>query len=97
MGAALALIFYMAVRGGFLAVTAGSGTKGVELSPYGVTSIAALAGMFSKQATLKLGDVFETLFKSEKSKELKDQLDHKTQASASSGTATSAPSQTKQS
>jgi glycerol uptake facilitator-like aquaporin len=72
MGAALALIFYMALRGGFLAVTGGASKS--EISPYGVTSIAALVGMFSKQATLKLADVFETLFKSDKSNETKDQL-----------------------
>jgi hypothetical protein len=41
------------------------GTAG-DLSPYGVAAVAGLAGLFSKQATDKLREVFETLFKTEK-------------------------------
>jgi len=59
MGSALALIIYFAVRGGLIAGTSGAS----ELSPYGVAAIAGLAGMFSKQATDKLREVFENLFK----------------------------------
>jgi hypothetical protein len=82
MGSTLALIFYMAVRGGFLAVTGGT-TKASDLNPYGVASMAAFVGMFSKQATEKLADVFNTLFKSDQSKNTKDQLHSSTQSPSS--------------
>jgi|SRR5579864_1924 len=59
IGMALAIILYFAVRGGLVAGTSGAD----NLSPYGVAAIAGLAGMFSKQATDKLREVFETLFK----------------------------------
>ncbi len=59
IGTALALILYFAVRGGLIAGTGGTET----LSPYGVAAIAGMAGMFSKQATDKLREVFEDLFK----------------------------------
>ncbi len=61
IGSALAVIFYFVARGGLIAGTSGAG----DLSPYGVTALAALAGLFSKQATDKLREVFENLFKTE--------------------------------
>jgi len=62
IGTALALMTYFAARGGLIA-----GTSGAEnLSPYGVAGIAGLTGMFSKQATDKLREVFENLFKTDK-------------------------------
>ncbi|HKX84951.1 MAG TPA: IPT/TIG domain-containing protein [Pyrinomonadaceae bacterium] len=57
VGIALALILYFVVRAGLL--TGGAN----EVSPYGVASMAALAGMFSKQATDKLEELFTTLFR----------------------------------
>jgi hypothetical protein len=57
VGVALALIFYFVVRAGFL--TGGAD----DVSPYGVATLGALAGMFSKQATDKLEEVFSTLFR----------------------------------
>jgi hypothetical protein len=57
VGIALALIFYFVVRAGLL--TGGAS----DVSPYGVASMAALAGMFSKQATDKLEELFTTLFR----------------------------------
>jgi hypothetical protein len=76
IGAGLALIFYAAVRGGFLAVIQNPGTpaKTAELNPFGLVSVAAMVGMFSKAATTKLGEVFDTLFKSDKAGENKDPL-----------------------
>jgi hypothetical protein len=62
IGSALAVIVYFAARGGLIA--GGSGAD--NLSPYGVSALAGLTGMFSKQATDKLREVFENLFKSEK-------------------------------
>lgn len=60
IGSALALIVYFAARGGLIAGAAGA----KELSPYGIAALAGLTGLFSKQATDKLSEVFETLFKS---------------------------------
>jgi hypothetical protein len=74
IGAALALTFYAAIRGGFLAISAGTSFKAQELSPFAVTSIAVLVGMFSKIATTKLGEIFETLFQPSKPEKLKDPL-----------------------
>lgn len=60
IGMALALVFYFVIRGGFL--TTSSGAK--DINPYGIAALAGLVGMFSKQATDKLGEVFSTLFRS---------------------------------
>ena len=59
VGAALAVLFYLVIRAGFITGNAGSDV----VNPYGIAAIAALAGMFAKQATDKLREVFETLFK----------------------------------
>ncbi|MFI7601434.1 IPT/TIG domain-containing protein [Actinoplanes sp. NPDC049681] len=59
IGGALAVIFYLAVRGGFLAAQADSG----DVNPYGMAALAGLVGLFSKQATDKLEEVFTTLFR----------------------------------
>lgn len=58
IGSALAAIIYFAARGGLLSGVAGAG----DVSPYGMTALAGLVGMFSKQATDKLREVFEDLF-----------------------------------
>lgn len=71
IGGALALVFYFLIRGGILSLT-GSTTDTPNI--YGMTAIAALVGMFSKQATDKLDDVFDTLFNSEKDAARKDGL-----------------------
>jgi hypothetical protein len=57
IGVALALISYFVVRAGFL--TGGAG----DVNPYGVAALGALSGMFSKQATDKLEEVFTTIFR----------------------------------
>jgi hypothetical protein len=59
IGMALALVLYLVVRGGLLAPGAEAGK---QINIYGVVALAALAGMFSKQATDKLSEVFGTLF-----------------------------------
>jgi len=59
IGSSLAILVYFAARGGLVAGTNGAAT----LSPYGVSALAGLAGLFSKQATDKLREVFDTLFK----------------------------------
>jgi hypothetical protein len=59
IGTTLAFMTYFVVRGGLIT----SGGTSANLSPYGVAAIAGLSGMFSKQATDKLGEIFDTLFK----------------------------------
>jgi len=56
-GAMLGLIFYLVVRGGFFSPHSSFD----QTSPFGFAAFAALIGMFSQQAVLKLQDVAETL------------------------------------
>jgi hypothetical protein len=65
IGMALALIVYFLIRGGFISPSA----NGTAISPYGVAAVAGLAGMFSKQATDKLQDVFKQLLQPPASEE----------------------------
>jgi hypothetical protein len=58
IGIALALVFYFVIRGGLLAGGTGAG----EISVFGISAVAGLVGMFSKQATDKLGEIFNNLF-----------------------------------
>lgn len=58
IGAGLALVTYLLVRGQLLGLSGPS----EELNPYGVAGIAALVGLFSRQAMVKLGEVADTLF-----------------------------------
>jgi hypothetical protein len=61
IGMVLALVFYFVIRGGLLAsVTAGDPQP---IDPFGVAAISALVGMFSKQATDKLRELFDDLFR----------------------------------
>jgi hypothetical protein len=57
IGAALALLVYFLLRGGLFA----GGTQGSATNPYGFAGIAGLCGLFSKQATDKLREVFDTV------------------------------------
>ena len=57
-GALLATIFYFVVRGGFFSSQASFETT----SPFGFAALAALVGLFSPQATLKLKEIAETVF-----------------------------------
>ena len=69
IGISLALVAYLILRGGLIAPTLHAPKDAedlqgatVLLNPYGIAAFAALAGMFSRQATDKLREVFETLF-----------------------------------
>lgn len=57
VGASLALVVYCVLRGGLTTSMASSG----DINPYGVASVAALVGMFSRQTVDKLSIVFNTL------------------------------------
>lgn len=59
IGVSLSVLFYLAIRGGFLAAQAESS----DVNPYGIAALAGLVGLFSKQATDKLEEVFTTLFR----------------------------------
>ncbi|WP_223532419.1 hypothetical protein [Pseudomonas sp. GL-RE-20] len=59
IGMILATIFYLVIRGGFLSV----GNDAGNLNLYSITAMACMAGMFAKQATDKLSEIFDSLFK----------------------------------
>jgi hypothetical protein len=59
LGAAMALIFYAVLRGGFLA---GTPADAGVVNHFGVIAIGALVGMFADKASQKLADLFDTLF-----------------------------------
>lgn len=67
IGTALAVIMYCVIRGGLItgfggdANTASSNAVS-QLNPFGMAAVAGMTGMFSKQATDKLREVFETMF-----------------------------------
>ena len=63
IGSALAVVVYFVVRAGLIS------PGETSLNPYGVAAVAALSGMFSKQATDKLQETFESLCATKKMKE----------------------------
>jgi hypothetical protein len=72
IGAVLALIFLTLIQGGMFTA---SGT-GSETQPVTLIGLSALVGMFSRQATEKLKEVFDIVFKtreSQKNENLQDQ------------------------
>jgi hypothetical protein len=58
ISAALALIFYFALRAGLFS----GATADQTINPFGIAAISGMVGMFSKQATEKLSKVFDTIF-----------------------------------
>ncbi|HWN43652.1 MAG TPA: IPT/TIG domain-containing protein [Thermoanaerobaculia bacterium] len=58
LGAALATVFYVVVRGGFFSPQ----SEISDTSPFGFAAMAALIGMFTEQATEKLKEITETFF-----------------------------------
>jgi hypothetical protein len=56
-GCALAMIFYVVIRGGFFSPS----TTVENTSPFGFAALAAMVGLFSEQAVLKLKRVAETI------------------------------------
>lgn len=77
-GIALALLFYLVLRGGLVAPSLPTNDATIHasaiLNPYGLAAIAAMAGMFSKQATDKLREIFDTLFRTNQPVERADPL-----------------------
>lgn len=58
VGAGMATIFYLAVKGGFFV----DGGNPGDANPFGFAGLAAIVGMFSTQAALKLKQVAEIVF-----------------------------------
>lgn len=71
IGAGIAFIFYLVVRGGFLA---GANLDASTAHPFGLLAVSALVGMFSDKASLKLFEVFATLFKADDTR--REKLSH---------------------
>jgi hypothetical protein len=83
IGIALAILFYLVLRGGLIVPSlpngsAAAGASGIDttllLNPYGIAAIAGLAGMFSDQATKKLAEIFKTLFQTREGDPRADRL-----------------------
>lgn len=60
LGGCMAVIFYMAIRGGLL--TTGSDPAAASINPYGIAALSAVVGLFTDRATLKLKEIFDTIF-----------------------------------
>jgi hypothetical protein len=71
IGGGLAFIFYLVLRGGFLIGT-DYGTPAVN--PFGLAAVAALVGMFSSRASLKLKEIADSVFKTDPVHQRPDQL-----------------------
>lgn len=78
IGVALAEIVYLSLRGGLLNAVGNNSASAV--SPYGVAAVTALTGLFSRQGTDKLREVFETLFRTEQKVQRSDPLPTTTNA-----------------
>jgi len=59
IGAFLAVVVYFVTRGGLLS----SGSGADQMSPYGLAAMSCLCGLFSKQASDKLQEIFEEAFR----------------------------------
>lgn len=62
---ALAAIFYLVLRGGLMSPEG----DGAAVNLYGVVAMSGMVGLFSKQATAKLAEVFDTLFRAKHKEE----------------------------
>ncbi len=65
IGAALATVFYFVVRAGFFSGDAPNSA----VNAYGIAAVAGFVGLFSRQATDKLRELFDTLFKTDGAEE----------------------------
>ena len=57
VGASLAGLLYLAVRGGLVSVS----TEEADINPYGIAALAGLAGLFSTPLTSRLATIFDAL------------------------------------
>lgn len=76
LGSALAIVFYMVIRGGLVSFESGGlDSDKININPFGIMTVACLAGLFSKQAIDKLKEIFENIFQLKKEVERKDNLE----------------------
>lgn len=73
IGAVLALIFLTLIQGGMFKVP----KSGSETQPVTLIGLSALVGMFSRQATEKLKEVFDIIFKSREREKNEEEQDKK--------------------
>ncbi len=71
IGIALAEILYLVVRGGFFSM----GTETRAVNHFGIAALSGLAGMFSKEATDKLHELFKNIFRTERDVPRKEGLE----------------------
>lgn len=76
IGMSVALVFYLVFRGGLV-----NDTPIETLNIYGVLTMSALTGLFTDRATLKLEEVFQSLFQPEDKR--KDKLTNGTEVASS--------------
>lgn len=65
IGGGLGLLFYMVLRAGLVTTEAAP----QSISQFGVAALAGLAGLSTEQATKKLREVFDAMFKTDRAKE----------------------------
>jgi hypothetical protein len=70
VGLPVALIFYFAIRAGFLS----AGATAADINPFGISAVAGLVGLFSDHAVVFLREAFHNLFKVEEPEKLADPL-----------------------
>jgi hypothetical protein len=70
IGLCLALIFYFVLRGGLLS----AGATSEDISPFGIAAVSGMVGMFSKQATDQLSELFDNIFKTDRVEKRADKL-----------------------
>jgi hypothetical protein len=64
VGMGLALVIYLVLRGGLVSGNFADQSATINtLNPFGIAGLSALAGLFAKNATAKLEEVFETMFR----------------------------------
>ena len=73
IGIALALVLYFLLRAGLIP----SGASANSFNLYGIAAISGMCGLFSRQATDKLRETFETLFKAQRPPDRGDKLSDK--------------------
>jgi hypothetical protein len=63
IGIGLALLVYLIIRGGFLTGSISQGSSAAStVNPFGIAAIAALTGMFSREAVGQLDGIFASMF-----------------------------------
>jgi len=66
IGMGLALFLYLVVRGGLFTASLAESSAVLETAnPFGFAALGALAGMFAKEASDKLEEIFQSVFRTE--------------------------------